>query len=318
MGDDFLLLCRMHQGDESAIEEFVRKYYPLILRYCRLHLWDSAEAEDLTQEVFARFFRTLPQYRHSGKLANYLYVIAGNLCRDSYKKPRPLPLEDAPEQSRELTPDLDRKMDVRRALDSLPPELREAAVLYFYQELPQRSIAKILGIGLPLVKYRIRRAKELLAVLLLPELWKNRSCDAVEVECTTLYSLRAIYAARLTLFAGVDLVLLSLFFAAASVLTRVTVGEMLIQFLLPYNITCTICLATLYSRRIRNQSMSMLLCLCWAAVWLLLILNDGIYAAISAPLWALALAGSFGCLGCTVLRGQRKGQLTWEATPIWN
>ena len=46
MGDDFLLLCRMHQGDESAIEEFVRKYYPLILRYCRLHLWDSAEAED--------------------------------------------------------------------------------------------------------------------------------------------------------------------------------------------------------------------------------------------------------------------------------
>ena len=170
--------------------------------------------------------------------------------------------------------------------------------------------------------YAIRRclglAGPLLAVLLLPELWKNRSCDAMEVECTTLYSLRAIYAARLTLFAGVDLVLLSLFFAAASVLTRVTVGEMLIQFLLPYNITCTICLATLYSRRIRNPSMSMLLCLCWAAVWLLLILNDGIYAAISAPLWALALAGSFGCLGCTVLRGQRKGQLTWEATPIWN
>ena len=164
MGDDFLLLRRIHQGDESAIEEFVRKYYPLILRYCRLHLRDSAEAEDVTQEVFARFFRTLPQYRHSGKLANYLYVIAGNLCRDSFKKPRPLPLEDAPEQSQELTPELDRKMDVRRALNSLPPELREAAVLYFYQELPQRSIAKILGIGLPLVKYRIRRAKELLAL----------------------------------------------------------------------------------------------------------------------------------------------------------
>lgn len=164
MDADFLLLQRMHQGDETAVEAFVKKYYPLILRYCRLHLPDTGETEDVTQEVFARFFRTLPQYRHYGKAANYLYVIAGNLCRDSYKKVQPLPMEELPEEAREQTPELDRRMDVRRALDSLPPELREAAVLYFYQELPQGSIAKILGIGLPLVKYRLRRAKELLAV----------------------------------------------------------------------------------------------------------------------------------------------------------
>ncbi len=166
MDADFLLLRRMHQGDEGAIEEFVRKYYPLMLRYCRLHLWDAGEAEDVTQETFARFFRTLPQYQHYGKAANYLYVIAGNLCRDSFKKARPLALDDVPELAREETPALDRKLDVRRALDSLPPELREAAVLYYYQELPQSSIAKILGIGLPLVKYRLKRAKELLALYL--------------------------------------------------------------------------------------------------------------------------------------------------------
>lgn len=166
MDADFLLLRRMRQGEEEAIEEFVRKYYPLILRYCRLHLTDTDEAEDVTQEVFARFFRTLPQYQHYGKAANYLYVIAGNLCRDSFKKIRPLPLDQVPEQPQEVTPELDRRMDVRRALDSLPPELREAAVLYFYQELPQSSIGKILGIGLPLVKYRIKRAKELLALYL--------------------------------------------------------------------------------------------------------------------------------------------------------
>ena len=39
-------------------------------------------------------------------------------------------------------------------------------MLYYYQELPQSSIAKILGIGLPLVKYRLKRAKELLALYL--------------------------------------------------------------------------------------------------------------------------------------------------------
>ena len=93
MDADFLLLRRMYQGDEGAIEEFVTKYYPSILRYCRFHLPDRDEAEDVTQEVFARFFGTLSTYQHHGKLANYLYVIAGNLCRDSVKKIRPLPLE---------------------------------------------------------------------------------------------------------------------------------------------------------------------------------------------------------------------------------
>ncbi len=168
--------------------------------------------------------------------------------------------------------------------------------------------------------YAIRRclglAGPLLAVLVLPELWKNRSADATEVECTTLYTLRSIYAARLTLFAGVDLLLLSVFFAGASVLTRVTVWEMLIQFLLPFNVTSVICLATLYSRKIQSETISMVLCLLWAAVWLLVMEQNEIYNAISAPLWVLALAASFCGLGWVILRGQRK--LNLEAKPVWN
>ena len=48
-------------------------------------------------------------------------------------------------------------------LEKLPPELREVTVLYFFQDLKQTEIAAILGIGLPLVKYRLKRAKALLA-----------------------------------------------------------------------------------------------------------------------------------------------------------
>ena len=82
MDADFLLLHRMRNGDDQAIEDFVQKYYPMILRYCHIHIRDASYAEDLTQETFARFFRTLSQYQHYGKAANYLYVIAGKLCRD--------------------------------------------------------------------------------------------------------------------------------------------------------------------------------------------------------------------------------------------
>ena len=166
MDADFLLLHRMRHGDDQAIEDFVRKYYPMILRYCRLHIQDTGYAEDLTQETFARFFRTLSQYQHYGKAANYLYVIAGNLCRDHHKKLGEILTDKLPEQPVYPMEALDFRLDVHRALDQLPPELREVTILYFFQELKQKEIARILGIGLPLVKYRIRRAKELLEQLL--------------------------------------------------------------------------------------------------------------------------------------------------------
>ena len=166
MDSDFLLLHRMRHGDDQAIEDFVRKYYPRVLRYCHLHIKDAGYAEDLTQETFARFFRTLSQYQHYGKAANYLYVIAGNLCRDHHRRPGEISMEGLPEQPVYQMETLDLRLDVHRALEQLPPELREVTILYFFQELKQKEIAKILGIGLPLVKYRIRRAKELLEQLI--------------------------------------------------------------------------------------------------------------------------------------------------------
>lgn len=100
MDRDDLLVLKMRGGDEKALETFVEKYYPAILRYCRLHIDDYGYAEDMAQETFARFFRTLRQYRHYGKAANYLYAIAANACRDYYRqsKNRELPTEQLPDQ----------------------------------------------------------------------------------------------------------------------------------------------------------------------------------------------------------------------------
>lgn len=161
MDPDLRLLQQMKQGDDAAIEAFVRKYYPQILTYCHYHIQDVQHAEDATQEVFARFFASLDRYRHYGKAGNYLYVIAANLCRDYHRKHQELPLETLPDTP--VQPDLDTRLDLERAFRALPQELQAVAVLYFLQERKQREIAKILGIGLPLVKYRIRKARELLA-----------------------------------------------------------------------------------------------------------------------------------------------------------
>ena len=169
--------------------------------------------------------------------------------------------------------------------------------------------------------YMIRRALglagPLFVILILPELWKNRNFDAVEVECTTYYTIRSIYAARLTLFAGVDLLLLSAFFIAASVVAQITLWEMVIQFVLPFNVTCCICFRTLYAKRIRSEALAMLLCILWTGFWAMLIMSNSVYSVISVPIWIAALAVSVLGMCGTLCQGKDKWQQTLEVKPLW-
>lgn len=174
MNTDFLLIRKMKRGDEQAFELFIRKYYEDILRYCVFRCSDRGYAEDLTQETFLRFFSALSHYRHFGKTRNYLYTIAGNLCRDFYKKAKDVPLEEAelreqlqPEASQETA--VSDKLSIEWALGQLSEELREVTILYYFQDQKVSEIAAILHISLPLAKYRLRRAREQLEKLLKTE-----------------------------------------------------------------------------------------------------------------------------------------------------
>lgn len=169
MDSDFLLIWKMKSGDENAMESFVRKYYPVIRKYCRYHVFDSSDAEDLTQDTFEHFFRALGTYRHGGKALPYLYTIAGNLCRNFYGKKRETfmdPMEAEKAAGENPVDGICQRIDMEQALARLPAELKEVVILYYFEELKQREIAEILNIGLPLVKYRIGRAKEELKKLL--------------------------------------------------------------------------------------------------------------------------------------------------------
>lgn len=172
MDADFLLIYKIKNKDEAAGEAFVRKYYSAIFKYCSLHLRDYGQAQDITQETFLRFFEKIEHYQSYGKALNYLYVIAGNACRDFYKKKKYSLLEEIPDYAEymiaaEMTEHpqerIPLKLQIEKAMDQLPDEIRETAILFFFQELKQKEIAKILGISLSLVKYRVSRAKQILA-----------------------------------------------------------------------------------------------------------------------------------------------------------
>lgn len=166
MDQDFFLIRKMKNGDEEAMEQFVRRFYPPILKYCRYHIPDADDAEDIAQETFARFFGALAHYRHLGKASNYLYVIARNLCNDWHGKHSVRMGWEVPDRTEDTTEETDRRLDIGRALKLLPEELQEVLVLHYFQEKKLQEIASICEIGLPLVKYRLKRAKEKLRELL--------------------------------------------------------------------------------------------------------------------------------------------------------
>lgn len=174
--------------------------------------------------------------------------------------------------------------------------------------------------------YHVRRslgvAAPLFVILFLPELWKNRNANATEIECTTYFSLRLIYSARLTLFAVTDLLLITLFVISTAFTAQLTLWEILIQFFLPFNVSCCICFGSFYKSKYVSEACSILLCAVWTALWILVILNDAVYNTISAPLWAFMTALSFWGTGYSICRGQTKLQEFHQVynggKTIWN
>ncbi len=161
-------------------------------------------------------------------------------------------------------------------------------------------------------------AAPLFAVLIIPELWKNRKANAMEIECTTYYSLRQVYCARILLFALVDILLLSLFFAATVFSGKILIEEMAIQFFLPFNVTCCICFRTLYSKKLGSEVFALFLCIIWIAVWLQIVLNERVYGTISSPVWVTMIVVSILYLGYCIKKGQKNCKETWEVKPLWN
>ena len=154
------LIKRIRQGDEIAAEELIHRYYPSIFRYCRWRCDSRETAEDLTQETFLRLFKALPDYREKGKFKAYIFLIAHRLCINEGKKTPLYPLENE-EQLANPHDDIHQMEDrdeIRRLLEELPPEQREAIILRFGERLSFQNIAKATGCTMRTAQGRVKCA----------------------------------------------------------------------------------------------------------------------------------------------------------------
>lgn len=155
-------------------------------------------------------------------------------------------------------------------------------------------------------------AASLFAILLLPEFWKNRNANALEIESVSYYSLRQIYAARIFAFALVDFLLLGAFALPVVLTGKMLPEEIMVQFFLPFLVACCICFRVLSSNRIGSEVFAISLCVVWCMVWTKIVLNDKIYGAISLSVWFVMTIIAIVYLVYCAWKGQRNCTKIWE------
>jgi RNA polymerase sigma-70 factor, ECF subfamily len=182
------VIKRCLAGDSSAWEEIVRAHNRRIYNICYRFTSSADDAEDLTQEVFIKIYRTLQSYDlEKGAFTTWVTTMTRNLLVDHFRKTKQERMTDSMDAApggdedaltlgeqiadQKATPDevmdtKDTQKMVHFALQKLSPELREAVILRDLQDMDYKEIAQVLKVPEGTVKSRINRGRTELARLL--------------------------------------------------------------------------------------------------------------------------------------------------------
>ncbi len=179
---DILLVERCLAGDEGAWEDLVKTHTRRVYSICYRFIGKDSEAQDLTQDVFLRLFRTLKSFRAGeGSFTVWLSRMTRNLLIDNYRRTRQERITDSIEEQlpmlEERSIGAGSRADgllagreaselLQGALQRLSPELRETVILRDLEEMEYKEIAETLGVPEGTVKSRLNRGRAELARIL--------------------------------------------------------------------------------------------------------------------------------------------------------
>lgn len=187
--DDIALVDRVAHGDENALGQLYDRFSQAVYSLCLRIVRDGGTAEELTQEVFVRLWRSAASFEpERGRVSAWLMRIAHNLALNELRRRQSRPivapevewevasarLADTHEESDPVATvdERERSEVVHRALAQLPAAQRQAIELAFFGGLSQAEVATALDEPLGTIKSRIRsgmqRLRELLAAAGIP------------------------------------------------------------------------------------------------------------------------------------------------------
>jgi RNA polymerase sigma factor (sigma-70 family) len=176
-----LLVSRVQAGDRQAFRLFIEKYQRLVAAIVFRMVYNAADREELSQEIFLKIFENIKEFQGAAKISSWIGRIASNTCINHLRKKR-LPLFDdiaGPGQTLENvagnspTPELlneqaDSNRNLQREIDRLPAHYRLILTLFHFSEMNYDEIGKALELPAGTVKSHLFRARQKLRERLLP------------------------------------------------------------------------------------------------------------------------------------------------------
>lgn len=159
---------------EDALERMLDLYEQKVFRMAVAMLKDAGRAEEVTQDVFLKLWRALPDYDGRAAPSTWLYAIARNTClsalrAESYRQTTPLEAvaePAAPETSSATRGGQETLMTLTAQLSRLPAAQREAITLFYFEDRSVKEVARLLDVPENTVKSHLRRARQALGAML--------------------------------------------------------------------------------------------------------------------------------------------------------
>lgn len=160
---------------ERRLIETMDQYGDDIVKLCYTYVRNWQTAEDLTQDSFLRFFRSLHTFRGEANIKTFLYRIAINVCHDylmswKYKKvtitnafQKLLHTDRSTEQ---VVISMDDSARLVSAIEQLPPKYKDVIIVFHFGEMSLEETGVILNLPINTVKTRLRRARQILGISL--------------------------------------------------------------------------------------------------------------------------------------------------------
>lgn len=171
-------MVRLKAGHDSALNDLMERHAAKLYGFLVRSLQNEDDASDTAQEVFVRVYQNRLRFDEKQRFTTWLYAIASNLVKDRYRwrsrHPQISMDAESPEGEssiREHLPDekpmpsdaaerQERAETIRKAISSLPEDLRTPLILAEYEEKSQAEIAAILACSVKAVETRIYRARQ--------------------------------------------------------------------------------------------------------------------------------------------------------------
>lgn len=176
---DIAAMQRLAAGDDLALNDLMERWKDKVAAFLLRMTGSCTTAADLAQETFVKLYQSRARYRPSAAFPTYLFRIAANLARNHarWRQRHPtvsidneddhvaerVDAQPGPDEQLERSEQMQR---VEAALAALPADLREAMLLFTYQDMSYADIAAAAGCSAKAVETRIYRARQMLRAAL--------------------------------------------------------------------------------------------------------------------------------------------------------